>query len=271
MNNFVFTEASHIWSVFIVRTKVGLAGRMGVEMSRLPLVLSVKSKNWRMLDDTSEQADTEFRRVREKALERDKRTCVFCGFRALAWQEVHHKNDDHADNRLENLLTICIYCHMCQHIGRAGRFGEAVLIWAPEIGQAQLHHVVRAIQVTRREVEEARNSRMPRPDTQRMVRQMSDAAEALFARLRGRQAQAEEIFGTSDPLELGNVMLQMPDELYAKRAEFLQGLRLLPLGVRMQEGEDIMPKIVDSWCDRGGPFANLRPQTWIGLAKSYLK
>src|SRR5690625_4447461 len=193
-----------------------------------------------MLDDASSEADSEFRNVREKALERDRRSCVFCVFLAPSWQEVHHRNDDHADNRLENLLTTCIYCHMCQHIGRAGRFNEGVLIWAPEIGQAQLHHLVRAIQVARREVEQVKAMRAPRPDAQRAARQMSDAANALFSRLRGREAQAQEILGTSDPLELGNVMLQMPDELYEKRGEFLKGLRLLPLGVRMQDGEDIM-------------------------------
>lgn len=237
----------------------------------MKLILSVKSKNWRMLDDESDEADSEFKHTRRKALERDKRTCVFCGFRAMSWQEVHHKNDDHADNRLENLLTTCIYCHMCQHIGRAGRFKEAILAWIPELSQAQIHHIVRAIQVTQHEVQRSKSMRALNAEAQKTIRQLDDSANSLFARLKGREAQAVEIFGTGDPLDLANVMLEMPDELYETREDFLTGLRLLPLGIRMQGGEDIMPKIVETWTERGGPYANMRPQAWMGLARSYIK
>lgn len=239
-------------------------------MALRPLVLSVKSKNWRMFDDHSAGADAEFEHVKRKALERDKRTCVFCGFRAMAWQEVHHKNDDHADHRLENLLTTCSYCHKCQHIGRAGKFQEAVLAWLPELSQAQLHHIVRSIQVAQYEAEKAKITRGMRPEAQQSIKQIADAASTLFGRLKARQVQAEDRIGTSDPLELANIMLAMPDELYNKRSDFLHGVRLLPLGVQYQDGGDIMPKIVESWCNSGGPYANMRPQTWVGLAKSHL-
>lgn len=235
-----------------------------------PIVLSVKCKNWRMLDDDSDSSDSEFLHVRKKALQRDKQTCRFCGFKSPSWQEVHHRNDDHSDNRLDNLVTICIYCHMCQHIGRAGRFKEAVLAWIPELSQAQLHHVIRAVQVTNREVIQTRSSRGLHPEAQRIMRQLSDASNALYTRLKGRSLQAEEILGTNDPMELANVLLQMPDELYDKRADFFHGIRLLPLGVRIQNNDNIMPGIVDTWCERGGPYANLRPQTWLSLAKSHL-
>ena len=48
----------------------------------LPIVLSVKARNWRQNDDTSESADTAFKNIRKKALERDDNTCRFCSFRA---------------------------------------------------------------------------------------------------------------------------------------------------------------------------------------------
>lgn len=240
-------------------------------MAFLPLVLSVKAKNWRMFDADSENADVEFEATRKKALGRDQYTCRFCGFKAQKFQEVHHFNDDHQDNRLENLVTACMFCHMCQHFGLAGRNDEGVLIWLPEISQDRLHHIVRSILVAKREAETATASRGMKEAAQASVKEMAEAADAMFAKLKSRMAGAEARIGTADPRELANIMLSMPDDAYAKRAEFLHGIRLLPLGVRLKERENIMPKIVDSWRDAGGLYANMKPQSWLGLVRNYLK
>src|SRR3546814_6683866 len=87
-----------------------------------------------MADDHSASHDKAFRAIRKVVLERDNHACQFCGFRAAKWQEVHHLNDDHADNRPENLITACWFCHMVHHIGRVGLFDEGGLIYAPELG-----------------------------------------------------------------------------------------------------------------------------------------
>lgn len=240
-------------------------------MKTLPLVLSVKSKNWRMYDDESDASDSEFQHVRKKALDRDNRTCRFCGFRNLSWQEVHHLNDDHSDNRLENLITACMWCHMCQHIGLAGHNEEAVLAWIPEISQADLHHLVRCVLVAQREEEVLKADPTAKRDAVERAREVAAAATSLFGLLKSRQAQASNLIGTSSPLQLGNVMLNMPDDIYENRAEFLRGMRLLPLGVRVAGGDNVMPKIIDSWRANGGPFANLRPQAWAGLLRAHLR
>lgn len=236
----------------------------------IPLVLSVKCENWRMYDKDSGEADAEFQRVRKKALERDNHACRFCGFRHLKWQEVHHLNDDHADNRLENLVTACPFCHMVQHIGLAGRNGEAVLVWLPEIPQDTLHHLVRTALVAQRSAEVIRNDPRANPSVVRTFREAADVAKATLAAFRAREPEAERRLGSSDPLEIGNAMLLLPDQVYARRAEILSGIRLLPLGKRVQDREDVMQKQIDSWTDPGGPYATLKPNSWIGLMRSVL-
>ena len=233
----------------------------------MSLRLSVKAKNWRMNDDSSADADQEFQLVRHKVLERDDGTCKFCNFKAAKWQEVHHVNDDHADNREKNLTTVCQYCHMCQHIGLAGRNNEAVLIWLPEIQQDVLHHLVRATQVARRWAETASQGRRPQANTMRTAQQVSDGAASFTAALREREDHAESMLGTSDLLEIANILLAMPDDIYEERQNILRGFRMLPLGVRQQNNDDVMTKIVDSWMEPGGPYANMKPTTWAGILK----
>jgi intracellular multiplication protein IcmJ len=241
-----------------------------------PIVLSVKAKNWRMADDSAAEADAEFAAVRRKALERDDWTCQFCGFRSLKWQEVHHVNDDHADNRRDNLVTACIFCHLCQHVGFAGLRREAVLVWLPEIPQARLNHLVRTVLVAWRSADAAGAAGADRPgppmpgarmkeEQQKLFRAMAQGAQALHAGLMARQDEAARRYGTSDLSEFGKLLQLMPDDVYARRADWCAGLRLLPVGSRKRGSEEAMPQIVDSWREPGGPYAGLKPSAWLGL------
>ena len=235
----------------------------------IPLVLSVKAANWRMDDRDSESADQEFKHVRLKALDRDDRTCRFCGFRAPKFQEIHHLNDDHHDNRVDNLVTACPFCHACQHIGLAGKSKKAVLAWIPEIPQDRLHHLVRSIYLVCHWAKgmEAEH-RKHNPKVIRAATEMAQGAKGLESRLLARTSEAEKRFVTSDPLELGTILHQIANDnpaMYDRRAEFLTGLRLLPLSRWMEDGKDKMPDMIDSWQGTGGPYANLQPRSWKGL------
>ena len=237
------------------------------------MIISVKCKNWRQNDIQSEESDAEFYNgPRQKALERDKYTCQCCGFRAEKWQEVHHVNDDHSDNRISNLLTVCMFCHLTQHIGLAGMNKEATLIWLPEISQPDLHHIVRAALYIKKQSEGGdMGGRSGFPmrgggSDLKDAKEINQTAEKFFNILKSRAALAEEYFGFSDPSELANILLNMEDSQYNKREEFLSGLRLLPLGKRVVNGQDKMGEIIDSWSR--DTFDAMKPSIWSGLFSS---
>jgi intracellular multiplication protein IcmJ len=236
----------------------------------LPLFLSVKTLNWRMNDRNSAEADAEFQKVRKRALDRDNHTCRFCGFKASKWQEVHHRDDDHTNNSLDNLVTACPYCHMCQHIGLAGHNREAILIFRPEISQADLHHLVRTAQVAERNFEMMKaDPQAARSPNMKIAGEAAEVARSFMASMKASAEAARKLIHTSEPNDLGNAMMMLPDEAYAKRRELFAGIRLLPLGVRNQGSENVMLQMVDSWLVPGAPYGSLKPQTWRALLKSF--
>ena len=252
-----------------------MSGSKASSKDILPLVLSVKATGWRMSDNNSDVADEEFKHVRKSVLDRDDKTCRFCGFKASSWQEVHHLNDDHHDNRKENLVTACMFCHMIQHIGLAGKNKEAILVWLPEIEQAKLHHIVRSILVVNHWANNIINDKNQNPEIKQSAQKMAAASKQLESKFRSREKKAQDLFGTSDPMLLGDMLHMMSNDpatshLYDNRAQRLQGLRLLPLGRRTQDGVDKMPEIVQSWLEKQGPYANLNPRTWLTLVKNYV-
>lgn len=236
------------------------------EKPKPSLILSVKAENWRMDDPWSEGGDQEFKRVRGEVLNRDNFTCQACGFKASKWQEVHHLDDNHHNNAKENLVTLCSFCHMVQHIGFAGMNGEAKLVWLPEISQAQLHHIIRAILVAEYEL------KIAGPSPSSLIRTSASAAASLKAHFLAREQGAKDRIGTSNPSVLGEVLTRIAKTnpgLYNEREKFLAGIRLLPTGVRMgANGENIMQtQIIPFWIsnEKQGPFAAFRVASWRKL------
>ena len=240
----------------------------------LPLVLSAKAVAWRVQDANSESADSEFRTVRPRVLERDGNACRFCGFKDKGtYIQVHHRDDDHHNNKMENLVTACMHCHACFHIGLWGTKKEAVIVYLPEIEQWQVSHLCRSIMVAKDFPAKLEQAGGATPDKLASAKRMANAADALMGRLLTERTKlAEDIILTSDPQDLANVLLQMPDQLYERRAERLKGIRLL-IKDRHCPGDgaqNVFPGIVQSWMDNGkgksGPYSGLLPDSWMHLA-----
>lgn len=255
------------------------------KFKRRELFLSVKCKSFRQDDFESEGGDAEFHKVRPQILERDDYTCQYCGFKCSvnngkgsgSYMEVHHIDDDHNNNNKNNLVTICQFCHNCQHIGFAGLNKESTLIWLPEIEQWELHHLVRSCMISegfKNKINMEQNSRVNRSNVnQQMVsiaNEMYEESQALMNYLLSRSEIVKDKIGTSSPVVLGNVLEQMDDADYKKRKEFLNGIRLLPLGYRKADGCDNIykDKIIDVWMQTGGPYLSLPPTTWKTFAQS---
>lgn len=183
----------------------------------------------------------------EAVWRKDDFVCQFCGFRAEKYQRVVPGvwcGDERAG------LTACLYCEQCFSLETTGLAGGGMLIWLPEVGQAELNHLCRAIFIARRH--EA----------------LADRAQTALEALMSRRAEAKKRLGTDDPLLLGTTMLEnLNDQDYAQRIKKLEGIRLLPSDrylVQTQNGLiDQFPAILTYWQSSRGPFAKLLPQDWI--------
>lgn len=215
----------------------------------LPIVLSANRKSWRMLDSHADETDTRYHAVRSQVLDRDNHTCAYCGFKAEKYQEVHHLDDDHGHNNLENLVVACAFCHIDFHLAMAGIRNAGVMIFCPEYTQADLNNLVRAIfiAVANKGVHE-------------------DAARTLYNGLETRASVIEESLfkGASSPSNYGQGLLNMPPEACATQIDRLGGVRLLP---RMnafakqiaywQSDENLFGAIPDKNWDKVLPKENL--------------
>ncbi len=88
---------------------------------------------------------------RFRALQRDDFTCAGCGCRSSTvpgdlWcgLEVHHLDDDSANNDLDNLLTLCPLCHGLVHLDimLAGGSMPGRFLWLPRVPQSLLNMLV---------------------------------------------------------------------------------------------------------------------------------
>ncbi len=195
----------------------------------------------------SEDLDPE---LKQKVLERDSHTCRFCGFKSQKYQEVRALDGNPDNTKLDNLATSCIFCNQCFDLEKTSLMRSGVLIWLPEMSQAELHHTARAIYVAR-------------------ISQgsMAETAKAAYKTLIDRREVTKERLGTDDPYILATVMRDfLGPRHYARRSEKLEGVRLFPLDRRIiKEGElefNQFPQILAYWRSKDGPFGGKPPAQW---------
>ena len=135
---------------------------------------------------------------------------------------------------------------------------SGALLWLPEIDQARLHHIARAIYV-------ARVSQGP----------MADAARKALDALLARRKEAEARISTDNPYILAMVLRDyLGPKPYAEREKKLEGIRLFPLDRRLIQEADLQfnqfPQILAYWRSKDGPFGGKAPPQWIGAYQDIL-
>lgn len=220
-------------------------------MKLLPITLGIVRTSGNA--QTAERAALQMQELRPKILERDDHRCQFCGFRSQKYQEITFLNGNAEDMRQDNLATSCIFCHQCFDLEKASSMNSGVLVWMPEIDQAELNHIARAIYVAR-------------------ISQgtIADTARAALEVLMARREDAKTRLATDDPFFLATVMRDfLGPKHYAARVQKLDGVRLFPLDRRnISEGElkfNQFPQILAYWRSKDGPFSDYQPSTWKGL------
>lgn len=190
--------------------------------------------------------------MRGKILSRDDFSCAYCGFRSERFQEIRPANLDGIARmgRADDWVTVCHMCDQALSLERTGMMGEGILIWLPELSQAELNHLVRALYVARAEAGPA-----------------GDAARRGLDALRARREDAKRRLGTDDPLVLATALSDhVSDEHYEGRGGKLDGIRLLSLDRRLQrtpDGEvDRFPDMLAYWRSKAGPFKDAPPAAW---------
>ncbi len=221
-------------------------------MGLLPIVLGATREQWGKSKGSKDapRVDPDDAEVRSRIFERDNHTCQFCGFVSKKYQELSPKNGDPRDTTEDNLITTCIFCRQCFQLEAVGEMRSGALIWLPELEQAALHHIARAIYIARV---------TPGP--------MADAARAALDVLIQRRDEAKSRLGTDDATVLGAVLMDyLEDKHYADRAKRLDGIRLMPLDRRIiREGEmefNQFPQILAYWRSKDGPFSGVMPAAW---------
>ena len=112
----------------------------------IKLIFGVKTQEWRKDDPDADSADDDFRGVRQRRFFLDHWSCQACGCPShsaagapSAGLQVHHVDNDHKNNAIENLITLCPLCHGIFHIGFQVRNKPGRFIWLPEISQGELN------------------------------------------------------------------------------------------------------------------------------------
>lgn len=208
--------------------------------SRTPLLLSASRSSWAV----SAQHGTEWEKhkvltkaLREKIFSRDDHTCQACGWRSERFQELHHRNGDHSDNREENLETLCPLCHQTFHLPIASATNGGAIIWLPEMSQEQLNLLCIGLFVA---------MRTPQG-------KLAGTARTLFSTLEARKSFVDENLGRSDPSIVAQVLLNMNEEDYKNREAYVGPLRLLPYSARFETQIDYWSSTVfkklpeDNW------------------------
>ena len=189
--------------------------------------------------------------VKMAVFQRDDFRCRFCGFRSEKYQQLLIEGQN--DRDIDSLYTVCIFCHQCFDLKQVAKMRSGVLIWLPEISQAELHHVARDIYRARiMQGLDAKNARLILDFLIKL-----ETANDLPVEKSSRQLILD-LVGTDDPALLTK-KLREKQESGVDIYKLTEGIRLFPLDRRIVQEEDLeynqFPQILAYWRSKKGPLS----------------
>jgi intracellular multiplication protein IcmJ len=153
----------------------------------------------------------------------------------------------------DDYVTLCPFCDSCFNLAVAGMAGSGLIVWVPELTQAELNNIVRAAYVARA-----------------VGGKVADLADRALDAFKMRRTEAKKRLGSDDPLLLATAFQEsLSKKEYAERAAKLEGLRFFPLDkylVRGRVGEiDQFPQMLGFWRSSSGPYGATSPDEWIAM------
>lgn len=219
----------------------------------IELIPSVKLSMWRKDDPDHDKSDDAFAIIKPKVYTRDRMICQGCGMKTLPSDvlpsghfDVHHIDDDHDNNNMDNLALICPYCHDVFHIGNAGARGAGSAIWLPQISQADLNlsmHILTILMIRGENADKELKAIEAGPtpgnaEVMRLLAQDRDVGAKCADNYKSIKDSAyrDEIEkrlapGMSDLRQLGEALSWMGHrnrDTYNQRKKFLYGVRIVP-------------------------------------------
>jgi intracellular multiplication protein IcmJ len=224
-------------------------------MPNLPITLGLSGP----IDKAGGASASSFDALQKEVLNRDNHTCQYCGFKAQKYQVVRSISHGKKTSNAADYTTACIFCDQAFEVDRVAAMKSGMLIWLPEIEQAALHHIARAIYV-------ARITQGP----------TADAARKALEVITQRREEAKNRIRTDDPAILSLVMRDYIDaNAYKTRDKKLDGIRIFPLDRRIvSEGGlefNQFPQILAYWRSKDGPFGAWQPAQWLEDYKALTK
>ncbi len=219
-------------------------------MTLFPIVLGVRSSS----DAEILSHAPATKPAAEKVLRRDGCVCRFCGFKSEKFQRVI----PYAAAGEIPFATVCTFCEQCLFLERNGITGAGLLIWLPEIPQAELNHIARAAYIARQE----------NPPNETLGPSATRAIDSLTA----RRAEAKKRLGIDDPILLATILHESLTDGERKEAvQKLDGIRLLPSDkywIRGASGDvNQFSTMAKYWRSSEGPYAKTPVTSWSDMFK----
>ena len=180
--------------------------------------------NWRLYQ--LRDLDQRFKALKARILERDKHTCLYCGFQAFKYFCVLNYDQNYKNNQGKNLVTACPFCAQCHFLPMigSGSFKGGTMIYLPEISQEELNGLCHVIFCAIANATE-----------------QSALAQTIYNNIRLRSQEVEQHFGKglSDPKMCAQMLIDTPLQNRTQVTQFIfKSLRLLPS--RNEFSEQIM-------------------------------